>query len=108
MELLTRIEEMILLAVHRLGNNAYGITIRAQIEDLLAHEVSVGAIYVPLDRLVQKGYLMTHQGDPTPARGGRSKRFYQLTAEGRTALSEVKTMQDMMWQGIADFGAANV
>lgn len=104
MNLLTRTEEMILLAVYRLGDNAYGTTIRAQIEELLGREFSVGAIYVPLDRLVQKGYLTTYQSDPTPARGGRSKRFYRVTADGLSALREVRALEETMWRDIPELG----
>lgn len=107
MDLPTRTEEMILLAVHRLENDAYGITIRAQIEELLGRGFSVGAIYVPLDRLVQKGYLITSQGDPTPTRGGRSKRYYRLSTEGRVALQEVKTLENAMWRDLPDLGIAS-
>ncbi|MDX1378500.1 MAG: helix-turn-helix transcriptional regulator, partial [Anaerolineales bacterium] len=82
MEFLTRIEEILLLAVHQLGSDAYGVTIKSQVEELLEKNISVGAVYVPLDRLVKRGYLTTWQGDPSPERGGRRKKYFKLTQEG--------------------------
>ena len=73
MEFLTRMEEIILLTVHRLAPEAYGVTIRAAVEELLGKPISVGAVYVPLDRLAERGYLETSYSDPTPERGGRRK-----------------------------------
>ena len=100
MTLLTRTEEMILLAVWHLDNNAYGVTIRHQhLSDVVGKRFSIGAIYVPLDRLTQKGYLATTHSDPTPERGGRSKRFYQLTQDGLQALQQSKAIHDTLWAG---------
>ena len=100
MNSLSKTEEMLLLAVYRLGENAYGTTVRAQIADLMRKPVSVGAIYIPLDRLSRKGLLTTYTSDPTPERGGRSKRFYRLTATGLEALRETRRLNDAMWSGI--------
>ena len=99
---LSRIEEMLLLAVYRLGENAYGTTVRTQVADLMQKPVSVGAIYIPLERLTNKGLLSTHASDPTPERGGRSKRFYKLTAAGLEALRETRRLNNAMWTGITD------
>lgn len=99
---LTRTEEMILLAVYHLRPDAYGITIRRYLEEMMAQKFSVGAIYVPLERLTEKGYLTTYQGEPTPERGGRSKRFYQVTAAGRAALKETQRLHKAMWANVVD------
>lgn len=102
MHLLTRTEEIVLLAVYHLDDNAYGVTIRKHIEETLQKKFSVGAIYVPLDRLAQRGYLTSYTGEPTPERGGRSKRFYKITAKGILALQETKKLHDAMWAGITN------
>lgn len=101
-ELLSRTEEMILLAVIHLGSAAYGIAIRAYLEKVLGKSPSVGAIYVPLERLTKAGYLSSHAGEPTPERGGRSKRFYRVTPQGLAALQETEQLHDTLWAGIGD------
>ena len=73
MEDLSKQEELILLAVWRLQNEAYGIPIRKYLKEVTGKKISIGGIYVPLDRLVRKGFLESHQGTPTPQRGGMSK-----------------------------------
>lgn len=102
MKILSRTEELILLAVWKLHGQAYGVTIRKHLQETADLNFSIGGIYVPLDRLVRKGYLVTRQGDPTPQRGGMSKRFYELTAEGMEALQEVKRVNDLMWKNLPD------
>ncbi|MBT5875036.1 MAG: PadR family transcriptional regulator [Candidatus Latescibacteria bacterium] len=99
---LSRTEEMLLLAVLRLGDNAYGAAIRAQISKLTHRTVSAGAVYIPLDRLTGRNLLTTFTGEPTPERGGRSKRYYRLTAVGLEALRETRKMNETMWSGISD------
>lgn len=101
MNLLTRIEEIVLLAVYQLGDNAYGVTIRQYIEQTINQKFSVGAIYVPLDRLTRRGLLTSYMGEPTPERGGRSKRYYLITSEGINALQATKEMQDALWLGFS-------
>lgn len=102
MEILTRTEEIILLAVYRLGEDAYGVTIRAEVERLVGKSYSVGAIYVPLDRMVQRGWLAANTGSPTAVRGGRAKRFYTLTSKGKEALQKAKQLHVILWSGIPD------
>jgi DNA-binding PadR family transcriptional regulator len=104
MDLLTRIEETILLAIYHLGEAAYGVTIRQQVEDMAQRSVSVGAIYVPLDRLTQRGLLATVTGEPTPERGGRRKRYYRLTPDGLAALEAVRQFHQSIWQGVPQLG----
>ena len=65
MDILTRTEEIILLAIYRLGDNAYGVTIREEVEALVGKSYSVGAIYVPLERMTKRGLLVTRAGTPT-------------------------------------------
>jgi DNA-binding PadR family transcriptional regulator len=100
MEVLSKTEELILLSVWRLGSKAYGVTIRNHMIEATGKKFSIGGIYVPLDRLVRKGFLATFQGEPTPERGGMSKRFYQITKKGMTTLNESKKVYDSMWSDI--------
>jgi PadR family transcriptional regulator PadR len=105
MDFLTRMEEILLLTVHRLDPEAYGVTIRGAVEELLGKSVSIGAVYVPLDRLAERGYLETHYGDPTPERGGRRKKYFKLTPKGVNILQETKTLQDTLWANIPSLGS---
>src|SRR5262245_10814712 len=81
-------ELLVLLAVLRLGGDAYGVTIRDEIERETTREVTVGAIYKTLGRLEDKGYVSTRLGDPTPQRGGRRKKLYKLGPLGHRALKQ--------------------
>lgn len=103
MKLLTRAEELILLAVWKLAGNAYCVPIRAQLSEITGENWSLGSIYMPLDRLVKKGYLQSHLSDSTPERGGRHKRIYKLTDAGMKALLRVRQVQANMWQDVPDF-----
>jgi PadR family transcriptional regulator PadR len=100
-------EQIVLLAVLRLGDNAYGVPIRLDIEKRTGRRVTVGALYATLDRLEAKGYVHSWFADPTPQRGGRSKRYFKLLAHGVKALAESKTALDSMWRGIRLSGETN-
>jgi PadR family transcriptional regulator PadR len=102
MELLTKLEELVLIAVLRLKDKAYGISVYNYIIDLTGKEVSVSSVYFPLERLVRKGYLQTQMGKPTPKRGGMSKRYYRLTRSGIKALQENRFLYEMAWKGVSD------
>ena len=93
-------EHVILLAVLRLGPEAYGTTIRREIELQTGRSVSIGALYTALDRLERKGFLGSRVGDPTPQRGGRAKRHFEVRAAGRTALRHSRRMLQQMWNGL--------
>jgi PadR family transcriptional regulator PadR len=86
MDLITRTEEMLLLAVCRLQEEAFGLNIRQEVEAIMGKRYSVGGIYVPLDRLVGKGFLTTEAGRPTAERLGRPRRLNHNTACGLTVL----------------------
>ncbi len=98
--MLTRTEELLLLAVWRLQQDAYGLSIGRQVSDLLGKKVSVGAVYIPLERLARKGLLATWESEPTARRGGRRKRFYKLTPSGLAALNAVRKIHDEAWSGL--------
>lgn len=82
-------EQMVLSAIVALGDKAYGVTIHEKVEELSdPRSVSAGAVYITLDRLEDKGFIRSWLADPTPERGGRRKRYYQLQAAGERALEE--------------------
>lgn len=80
-------EQLVLLALVRLRDNAYGVTIRGEIEQRTGREVSIAAVYTTLDRLEKKGLVSSWTGEPTAQRGGRSKRYFKLEAAGAEALA---------------------
>lgn len=93
-------EVVVLLAVARLGSDAYGMRIREEILETTGRDVSVPGVYVTLERLRDKGLLAASKGDATAARGGRAKRFYRLEAAGAAALADRKAMMDALWSGV--------
>lgn len=102
MNLLSRAEEFILLAVWRLKDNAYCIPIRSQVSDTTKAEWSLGSVYMPLDRLVKKGLLRSFLSEATPERGGRHKRIYKLTNLGKIELLKIREIESAMWFDIPD------
>ena len=99
MEMLTKLEELILLSVWKLGENAYGTTIYKHIGEVTGRKLSLGGVYFPLDRLAKRGYLDAYIGEATEERRGLSKRYYRLTKKGVAALDEVYRMNEEMWKG---------
>ena len=93
-------EQIVLLAVLRLGDEAYGVPIRREIEKRCARKVTVGALYSTLDRLEAKEYLSSWFADPTAERGGRSRRYFRLEPLGVEALGRAKAMFERMWKGV--------
>ena len=102
MKLLTRSEEMILLAVWRLQDNAYGVTIRDQLKAVTGKTWSFGALFVSLDRLAKKGFVESYFSDPLPQRGGRSRRMYRLRKSGRRALLDIRLVEKALWDGVSE------
>src|ERR1039457_6418526 len=93
-------EHIVVLALLRLGDRAYGVTVRQEIEARIRREVSIGAIYATLDRLEAKGYVKSQLGDPTPERGGRSKRFFRVSAKGVAAVNRTHRAIQSMTAGL--------
>jgi PadR family transcriptional regulator, regulatory protein PadR len=90
-------ESMLLLAVLRLGEQAYGVTIRRELLVRAKKDVAIGAIYTCLERLERKRFVESWLGESTSARGGRAKRYYRLTARGLKTLNETqRAIQDLM------------
>lgn len=86
--ILGSLEQLVLLALLRLEPDAYGRTIHREMEERTGRSVSIGSVYVVLERLETKGYVSSSSGPPTPARGGRSKRLFVVTGSGRSALDQ--------------------
>lgn len=93
-------EHIVVLALLRLGDRAYGVTVRQEIEVRTRREVSIGAIYATLDRLEAKGYVKSNLGDPTPERGGRSKRFFHVTSKGVASVNRTHRALQRMSEGL--------
>ena len=93
-------EHIIVLALLRLADRAYGVTVRQEIEYRIKREVSIGAVYATVDRLETKGYVRSHRGDPTPERGGRSKRFFRVTSKGMAAVNRTHRAIKSMTAGL--------
>ena len=106
MKLLTRAEELLLLAVWRLQEGAYGAAIRNHLGEVTGEDWSIGSVYAPLDRLGRKGFVRSYMGAPTPERGGRSKRYFELTAEGVAALNHARQVHETMWTNLPKLGLA--
>jgi PadR family transcriptional regulator PadR len=97
-------EHIVLLALLRLGDQAYGVSVRQKIAKCIDRDVSVGAIYATLDRLEQKGYVTSSMGEPTPQRGGRPKRFFRVTANGVSAVNRTRQAFVRMSKGLKVVG----
>jgi DNA-binding PadR family transcriptional regulator len=93
-------EQIVLLAVLQRQPRAYGVSVALEIEERAGREVSRGAVNVTLDRLEAKGLLCSRMSEPTPERGGRPKRFYEIEASGVTALRESASVIARMRQGL--------
>ena len=97
MVLLSRSEEIVLLAVWKLKDNAYGVTIRDLVSRDTGHEWTFGTIYKPLKKLTYKQYVRKTMSGPSSVRGGRSKFLYVLTPDGMEALKELRKIQKAIW-----------
>jgi DNA-binding PadR family transcriptional regulator len=104
-EYLGEFEQIVLLAVLRVHGEAYGVPIRREIERRAHRAVTIGALYRTLDRLEAKGFVSSRMSDPTPERGGRSKRIFRVEAVGLRALRQTQKALTVMWDGL-DLGKA--
>lgn len=93
-------EEVVLLTVGVLHGNAYGITIKDELEQRLKRDVTIGALQVTLRRLESKGLLKSRQGEATESRRGRPKLFFEITAYGKKALQYTKETRDSLWSDL--------
>jgi PadR family transcriptional regulator PadR len=99
-EHLGELEQIVLLAILRLGDEAYGVPIRLEIEQRTGRTLTVGALYSTLDRLEHKGYVSSAFSDPTPERGGRSKRYFEVRPLGLRTLRASRDALTAMWDGV--------
>jgi PadR family transcriptional regulator PadR len=99
-DLLGEFEQVILLAILRLRERAYGMLIRQEIEDRTGRNVAIGAIYTTLERLEKKRYIKSTLADPTPERGGRAKRFFEVSNKGLLVLQHSQNSLNRMLDGI--------
>ena len=93
-------EQIVLLAVLRLGDSSYGVPIRHEIEARTGRSLTVGSLYSALERLEEKGFVASHYGDPTPERGGRSRRYFKIRPLGLRVLRECREELEAMWEGL--------
>ncbi len=93
-------ELAVMLALIRLGDNAYGITISREIEEIGGREVTLGSIYATLDRLEAKGLVSSEIGEPTPERGGRAKKYFRVTARGLREVRGTQRVLKRLWHGL--------
>ena len=98
--LLTDFELMILLAVLRVGEEAYGVPIAREIEETAGRPVVLAAVYAALDRLQERGLVESRLGDPTPERGGRAKRFFAVTGKGLRAVRDTRRALTALWTNV--------
>ncbi len=99
-------EQQVLLAVWRLGEEAYGASVREELEARTGSPVAQGAVYTTLLRLEKKGLLRSRLSDPTPVRGGKAKRLFALTVDGRVGLERARRLMDRLWEGLPEAGGA--
>jgi DNA-binding PadR family transcriptional regulator len=100
-------EQVVILAILRLGEKAYGVTIRAEIAACTDREPAPGAFYTTLERLEHKGLVTSRLGDPTPQRGGRAKRFVTVTGHGVEAVSRAQRSYERLRKGLGLPGVAH-
>jgi len=100
-------EQLVLLAILRLGNQAYGVTIRAELAERGGRKVAPGALYTALERLEAKGVIRSRMGDPTPQRGGRAKRYVTVTTAGMQALKRALQAYERLLEGLDVLGGAH-
>lgn len=101
------LEELVLLAVLRLGEDAYGASVRDELEALAGRSVSISTIYVTLMRLEEKGLARSWMGEPSGERGGKAKRHFQVRPEGVEALEATRVVRERMWEGVGGEGKAH-
>jgi len=101
-DLLSRWEEVYLLSIWQLKENAYGVTIKRQVMEKTGKRLSYGGLYFTLAQLVKKGLVIKIPGEPTQKRGGRRKFYYTLTEKGKKSLQATHLHQKALWKDITD------
>ena len=99
-EFLGEFEQMVILAILRLGSDAYGMTVRRELEHTAGRNVTFGTVYGTLERLETKGFVTSSHADPEPVRGGRARRYFRVEPAGELALARARDMMGLMWEGV--------
>jgi DNA-binding PadR family transcriptional regulator len=102
MDIITRLEEAILIAIWRLEGNAYGVPINTHVSQSLRKNYSMGALYFALEQLLRKGYVHKTAKNFYNQKGGRSRTYYNLSSRGKKALQEARSYQRSLWDGIPE------
>lgn len=102
MEFITRLEEVILIAIWKLKDQAYGVSISKHVSKLTGKNYAIGSLYFSFDQLNRKGLIDKLKGEPTRERGGRSKIYYSLTTAGERALADVNRLHNKLWDELPD------
>lgn len=95
-------ELLVMLALMRLGENAYGVTICREIEEHARREVMVGSVYATLERLEEKGFVSSELGEPTAERGGRAKKYFHVTSKGLREVRDTQRALMDLWDGLPE------
>lgn len=98
--MLGELEQLVIMAVLRAGEDAYGLSVRREIETRAGRSLTLGTVHKTLSRLEQKGWVVSHDGEPTPVRGGRRKRLFAVTTAGRLALRDALDITRRMARGL--------
>ena len=106
-EFLGGFELLVLLALIRLGDEAYGVPISEAIEESSGKEVAMGSVYITLDRLERKGFVSSSLGEPTAERGGRAKTYFRITTRGLREVRQARRTLMTLWQGVAQLQGGN-
>ena len=106
-EYLGNFDLMLLLALLRLGEDAYGVTIARELEEQTQCEVVVASVYATLDRLKERGFVVSHVGEATPERGGRAKRYFRITAAGLREVRDARRALIKLWKGLPELRGEN-
>lgn len=96
-------EEVVLLTIAALMEEAYSVAICDEIERVTGRKVKLSVVHAVLNRLEKKGFVISHLGEPTNERGGRRKRFFEVSHAGKIALTKMKEQRDQLWQMIPEF-----
>jgi len=107
-EYLGNFDLMLLLALMRLGDDAYGVTIAQELEEQTGREVVVASVYATLERLQDRGLVISRMGDSTPERGGRAKRYFRITGAGTREVRDARQSLMNLWKGLPELKGENV
>ena len=100
-------ELMVMLALMRLGDDAYGVPILRDIEAKSHRDVAIGSVYAALDRLEAKGFVLSAMGEATPERGGRAKKYFYITSDGLRVVRKTKETLVKLWRGLPELSGRN-